>query len=430
MSEASVWVGVRAASLATGRVLGMLAAGAYFAEYKVKSQDVWRGVNLLCSDLLIPCLSVVSCAKAVSWETIHNLYVFPVLLFFNTMLPILIGYTLPYVSFGTLRISDSTLAVLSISFPNVVSLPVPVFLALFDELEWVRRGGLSTPVRSEDIKQQGMAYCYLYGSLSLLVLWSFGYDLLVKHKGARTAEKQKELAHAPPAHTTWRKLTSCAARVLTSPVVNPVTVSIVLGVIIGLTPPLRTMFVGSWLFEAMDYIGQTAPPLCVVCMGAGMVATSRSQMAREELGSVLSLDSMDTAGCGSSDGWSGTRKNDCSTEKPAVVGLAAPEHTSLTLKGVFLIAFVKLVVVNATCAGIAYALSAQGWMQGKTMVLIFLLIAMSPAANNVTVVAARAEVMEKEASQVAFCQQILCLITIPLSLIFHIYVLHEPPVQL
>eukprot|EP00755_Sulcionema_specki_P007554 Sspe_Gene.38574::Locus_18598_Transcript_1_1_Confidence_1.000_Length_1649::g.38574::m.38574 len=418
---------VRATAIAVARVVALLVAGAVMARFRIANKEVWTGLSKLCGDLLVPALVIPSVATAVTVDTVGEIWIVPVVAIIITAIGFLLGAVASLIP-QLLPYRYLELAIVCLSFPNAVAIPVPIVHALVKEVDWLSR--------IDGAKEKGAAYCFVFGAVDLLILWSVGYSMLERKKQRAESLKQVVEGNARSSRTassssngTNTKLETPAPTVITvgardeawadqtrpepSPAnplqpnchpsslpnpsldpevaerggvteqcskflasaVNPVTCSVMLGMAIGLVPPIHDVFIDSFVYDILLYIGNPAPPLVLLSMGASMATLSDTRsLPRITLGTVT---------------------------------------------------FLRLVVMAVVGGLVVYGVEHAGLIEDRLLQLCLLLFTVAPMAANISIVANNIGVLQQEIAFVAFAQQICCIGTIAVGLIIHLRLL-EP----
>ena len=216
-------------------VLLAASAGAALVKFKLLKPDALRDVSKLVFNAFLPALLVTKVAQAIDLNTLVKLWIFPV----SALIFILAGFALGSAACLATGVPKGRReAVIAASgLANSGFLPIPLIIAICA----VFPAFADRP----DASALGITFISAYIMLFSPVMWLFGYNLLAKEKSWRLEIK----------------------RIFTPPIIG-----MIVGLTIGLTPPLKAAFclrVGFCypIFAALEILAAGTIPCALIILG-------------------------------------------------------------------------------------------------------------------------------------------------------------------
>ncbi len=228
------------AGSAVGSVFIIALAGAWLVRKEILPRNAMNTLSRLVFSLFLPCLLFSKVAESVSWAQLSEYWIFPVSCVVFIATGTLLGKLLVRLCRPRQVIANGIVA--AIGFGNSGYLPIPLLLtatAIFPEFS-------SNPVAGD----QAVAFISVYLLASSPMLWTLGFSIIAGRKFSELSLR----------------------KIFTPPVI-----AMFLGIVVGLTPPLKSWFCSSGgvlnpLFRAISTIAMATVPCALIVLGGGLSA--------------------------------------------------------------------------------------------------------------------------------------------------------------
>ena len=323
-------------------VLLICLAGAILVRYQFIKEEALRILSKLVFTIMFPALLFSAMAPKTDFAALKEFWIFPVTCALFVVLGLGLGYIVAKVTKTDSRFFNMVIA--CCTFGNTSFMPIPLVSAV----------ALVVPAFAAipGAERTGIFYISLYLILFSPLAWTIGFAML-----------------------SGRKLTDMKLADL----INPPIIGMVLGLIVGLIPPLRDSFcvktgLMSPFFESAEIIGKATVPCALLVLGG--------------------------------------RLSHC------------PVHNDLPKMAVALTAFVKLILMPVICVGFVYSMIKFGLMpRDPIMALVLILEAAVPPATSLIVMCAIQEndLLENNMASLCFWNYIFAIPTITFFIILSLW---------